>query len=243
MTSRPIKKTPATRLVDRFPEFPPRDDMQNSIYLDAPAHQAALSHHFGMPDTTIILSEVPIGRTVSQRQGLRVPDLLVAFDVDHAGVIDQRGYSIEEQGKPPDFVLEVASVTAGQNDYTQKRDDYAASRVPEYWRFDPSGGEYHDAPLAGDRLVGGDYQPIEVVQFGESSYPGHSAVLGLDLCWEDGHLRWYDPASGRYLLTYDEEAEGRLAEAGRRLAAERERDAALERVRELEDQVGRLQAG
>ena len=96
MTSRPIKKTPATRSADRFPEFPPRDDMQNSIYLDAPAHQAALSHHFGIPDTTIILSEVPLGRTVRQRQGLRVPDLLVAFGVDHAGVIDRRGYSIEE---------------------------------------------------------------------------------------------------------------------------------------------------
>ena len=147
------------------------------------------------------------------------PRLLVAFGVDHAGVIGRRGYSIEEQGKPPDFVLEVASVTTGQNDYTQKRDDYAAFRVPEYWRFDPSGGEYHDAPLAGDHLVDAVYQPIEVVQFGESSYRGHSAVLGLDLCWEDGHLRWYDPASGRYLLTYDEEAEGRLAEAERRLAA------------------------
>ena len=64
MTGRPIEKTPATRPADRFPEFPPRDDMQNSIYLDAPAHQAALSHHFG-----------------------------------------RHGYSIEEQGKPPDFVL------------------------------------------------------------------------------------------------------------------------------------------
>ena len=61
-------------------------------------------------------------------------------------------------------------------------------------------------------------------------------MLGLDLCWEDGQLRWYDPATGRYLLTYDEEAAGRLA-------AERERDAALERVRELEDQVRRLQSG
>ena len=214
MTSRPIKKTPATRSADRFPEFPPRDDMQNSIYLDAPAHQAALSHHFGIPDTTIILSEVPLGRTVRQRQGLRVPDLLVAFGVDHAGVIDRRGYSIEEHGKPPDFVLEVASVTTGQNDYTQKRDDYAAFGVPEYWRFDPSGGEYHDAPLAGDHLVDGVYQPIEVVQLGETSYRGHSAVLGLDLCWEDGQLRWYDPASGRYLLTYDEEAEGTSAGPG-----------------------------
>ena len=231
MTSRPIKKTPATRSADRFPEFPSRDDMQNSIYLDAAAHQAALSHHFGIPDTTIVLSEVPIGRTVSQRQGLRVPDLLGAFGVEHAGVIDRRGYSIEEHGKPPDFVLEVASVTTGQNDYTQKRDDYAAFGVPEHWRFDPSGGEYHDAPLAGDRLVNGVYQLVEVVQFGETHYRGHSAAL--DLCWEDGQLRWYDPASGRYLLTYDEVARGAL----------RPRDAALGRVRELEDQVRRLQAG
>ena len=134
MASRPIRKTPATR----FPEFPPRDDMQNSIYLDAPAHQAALSHHFGIPDTTIVLSEVPIGRTVRQRQGLRVPDLLVAFGVVHAGVIGRRGYSIEEHGKPPDFALEVASVTTGQGDYTRKRDDYAAFGAPEYWRFDLS---------------------------------------------------------------------------------------------------------
>ena len=159
---------------------------------------------------------------MGQRRGLRVPDLLVAFGVDRAGVIDHHGYSIEEQGKPPDFVLEVASLTTGQNDYTQKRDDYAAFGVPEYWRFDPSGGEYHDAPLAGDNLVDGVYQPVEVVQLGERSYRGRSAALGLDLCWEDGQLRWHDPAGGRYLLTYD---------------------AALERVRELEDQVRRLQAG
>ena len=91
MTSRSIKKTPATKSADRFPEFPPRDDMQNSLHLDQPSHQAALRHHFGMPDTTIVLSEVPIWRTVSQRQGLRVPDMLVAFGVDHVGIIDRYG--------------------------------------------------------------------------------------------------------------------------------------------------------
>ena len=66
----------------------------------------------------------------------------------------------------------------------------------------------------------------------ESRYRGHSTVLGLDLCWEDGQLRWYDPGSDRYLLTYDEvadEAEGRLV--------------AEERVRELEAQVRRLKTG
>ena len=160
-----------------------------------------------------MLSEVPIGRTVRQRQGLRVPDLLVAFGVVHAGVIEQHGYSIEERGKPPDFVLEIASVNTGRVDYTQKRADYATFDVPEYWRVDPSGGAYHNTSLAGDRLVDGVYQPIEVVQVDES----------------------------RYLQTYDEEAEGSLAEAeGRRVEAERHL-AAEERVRELEAQVRRLE--
>ena len=70
------------------------------------------------------------------------------------------------------------------------------------------------------------YQLIEIVQAGGTRYRGHSAVLNLDLCWEDGHLRWYDPVDDRYLRTYDEEAEGRLA--------------AEERIRELEAEVRRL---
>ena len=180
---------------------------------------------------------------MGQRRGLRVPDLLVAFGVDRAGVIDRHGYSIEEQGKPPDFVLEVASLTTGQNDYTQKRDDYAAFGVPEYWRFDPSGGEYHDAPLAGDNLVDGVYQPVEVVQLGERSYRGRSDVLGLDLCWEDGRLRWWDPAAQSYLLTLDEERDVRIAEAEARAAAEARADSAEARVRDLEAELERRGGG
>ena len=137
-------------------------------------------------------------------------------------------------GEPPDFVLEIASENTGQDDYTEKRDDYAAFGVPEYWRFDPSGGEYHDSPLAGDKLVAAEYQPIDIIQVNETGHWGHSSALGLDLCWEDGQLRWYDPVAGRYLRTCDEEAVGRLA-------AESERDAALKRVRELEGEVTRLQ--
>jgi hypothetical protein len=68
----------------------------------------------------------------------------------------------------------------------------------------------------------------------EERYRGHSEVLNLDLCWEAGQLRWYDPVERRYLRTFDEEAEDRIA-------AEGERDAAHERVRELEAEVRRLQ--
>ena len=44
--------------------------------------------------------------------------------------------------------------------------------------------------------------------------PGGS---GLDICREEKRLRWYDPATRRYLRTFDEEAEDRLAAENRRL--------------------------
>ena len=71
MTSRPIKKTPAIRSADRFPDFPPRDDMQNSLHLDhldQLAHQATLRRHFGSYATTIVLSEIPVRRSPGQRE-------------------------------------------------------------------------------------------------------------------------------------------------------------------------------
>ena len=193
MTSKPISLTPPVSPVGQFPEYPPRDDMQNPIHLHDPGYQAALRRHFGASDTTIVMGEVPVARTASQRQGVRIPDLLIAFGVDRAGIIGQRGYAIEQQGKPPDFVLEIASETTGRNDYTAKRDDYAGYGIPEYWRFDPSGGQYHGTHLAADRLVEGLYQPFDIVTVDEFYYWGHSEVLGLDVCWENGHLRWYDP--------------------------------------------------
>ena len=214
----PPPRTPVDPGDGRFPVFPPRGDMQNPIYLHDPGYQAALRRYFGSPETTIVLGEVPIGRDLSQRRGLRVPDLLVAFGVGRKRIITDRGYSIEHWGKPPDFVLEIASETTAENDVTGKRDDYAAFGVPEYWLFDPSGGEYYGTSIAGNRLVEGAYQSIDIVKVDDSHYCGHSEVLGLDLCWEDGWLRWYDPAARRYLRTLDEEAEERIA-------AEEERDA------------------
>ena len=40
---------------------------------------------------------------------------------------------------------------------------YAALGIPEYWRFDET-GNYHGVRLAGDRLVNGQYQPIDIVK-------------------------------------------------------------------------------
>ena len=202
MTSKLGRQTGEAGTLEVFPDFPPRDDMQNSLHLDDPAYQAALTQHLGNCDTTIVLSEIPVRWTPSQSSGHRIPDLLVAFGVDRAQAVEQNGYSIRDLGKPPDFVLEVASVRTAENDYTQKRLDYAAFDIPEYWRFDPTGGGRYDAPLAGDRLAGGEYQPIEIVEIEPEHLHGHSVILNLDPCWDHGQLRWYDPVAQRHLMTF-----------------------------------------
>ncbi len=264
MTSRPVPRKPSVPTEERFnppprvpvdprdgkfPVFPPRGDMQNPIHLHDPGYQGTLRRHFGSPETTIVLGEVPVGRNLGQRRGLRVPDLLIAFGVDRRRIIADRGYSIEQWGKPPDFVLEIASETTAENDVTGKREDYAAFGVPEYWRFDPSGGLYYETGLAGDRLIGGVYQPVRVEMVDESHYWGRSEVLRLDLCWEEGRLRWYDPVARRYLLTFDEEVEAHISALEQRDAALEQRDAerasrlaAEERIREMEAEIRRLRS-
>ena len=148
-------------------------------------------------------------------------------------------------GKPPDFVLEVASKTTGKIDYTDKRVDYERYGVAEYCRFDSTGGEYHDASLAGDRLVYGRYEPIEIERVGELRLRGYSEALGLYICWELGELRFYDPGAGAYLRThYDEafarqaasaRAEQEAARADREAAARIRAEAEIRRLKEMSD--------
>ena len=246
MNRKPTPKLTSTKVKGQFPDFPPRDDMNNPLYLYRPGYITTLHRHFGSLDSTLVLSEVPLGWRPSQRRDTLIPDLLVAFDVDTAAIIAQKGYAIEEQGKAPDFVLEVASASTGFQDEERKRHGYAAYGVREYWRFDPSGGRYHRQSLAGDTLVDGIYRPIDIHRTDETRYWGRSAVLNLSLCWEEGQLRWWDPVAELYLETHDEEAEGRIAERqGRiaerqsRMAAEVRADSAEARVRELEAELRR----
>ena len=48
--------------------------------------------------------------------GRRYPGLLIALGVDPVAYYESNGYIIGEQGKPPDFVLEVASASTADED-------------------------------------------------------------------------------------------------------------------------------
>ena len=162
------------------------------------------------------------------------PDVYIALGVDAHAIRSRRLYLPWEVGKPPDWVLEIASESTGRVDTGRKRRIYAEIGIPEYWRFDPTGGDYHGQPLAGERLVDGIYQPIELTTDPDGILKGHSDMLGISLCWDDGSPRLYDPVSGEYLRSVSEERDLlRRSEAA--LEAERAETRRLrERLRRME---------
>ena len=247
MTGKTTTLTQETGKLERFPDFPPREDMQNTSHLHRRSILTSLAIHIGNPETTLVHGEVPVALTLDPWGEYRIPDLIVVYDCDIALVEEQRGFAIDRQGKAPDFVLEVASPTAGRVDYTDKRADYERFGIAEYWRFDPSGGEYHDAALAGDRLVDGVYEPIVIDRMAEDRLRGYSEALGLYVCWEDGSLRFFDPGTESYLRSHEEDmARATSAEARAGTAEARARDeeaarlAAEARMAELEEELRRL---
>ena len=233
MTTKPDTRQLGAGKMIRFPDAPP-EEMAAYHHVNVPGYPGSIALHFGSPETTVILSEIAAGLFVREgREGIRYPDLLVSFNARPELIIPRNGYLIPEQGKPPDFVLEVASASTGETDEDDKHRDYARFRVPEYWRFDPSGGEWHSVPLAGHRLVGDEYRSIRIHHTPEGNYRGRSEALNLDLCWEGGQLRWYDPVAQRYLPDFwEKDAQHR--------AAETRADAEAARVLQLEEELRRL---
>lgn len=164
------------------------------------------------------------------------PDSFIAFDVE-AEEIRQNlpNYWVWEVGKVPDFVVEVASPSTAANDLGHKRDLYAQLGIQEYWRFDPTDGELYGQALAGERLVGGAYQPFELRVEDDGAVWAHSELLDLDFHWDGQAFDVLDPETGMTIdkreaaeLRADEEREARLAAEAR----ERELHKEIERLRQ-----------
>ena len=231
-TAETVKTAAKTRRPIAFPYPPERrpEDMTSFKHLALTGSAHYLAEHLGRPETTIVIGEhyitvIPVREMRGQMLGLRYPDLLVAFDVDPDAFKRDNAYVIREQGKPPDFVLEIASPSSRRRDVRTKRAAYAELEIPEYWRFDELAEDDRHPKLAGDRLAGRRYRPLPVEQLPDGSVQGYSPVLDLHLRWEEGRLVWHDPATGRPIAS---------------LAEERARaDRAEERARELEAELRR----
>ena len=189
-----------------------------------------LGNYYRYQPNVLVMGEGYLASDVNSVSGSLRPDCIIAFEMPRPKqeIDASNGYIISELGKPPDFVLEVGSESTGRRDYTIKRETYANQQVLEYWRFDHSEGRFHDAALAGDRLLSpGVYQPIPINRTPEGIYRGYSAVLEMELHWVDGQLRFWNPTTGDYVPDISgmedgwkaEAAAHRVTEAARRVEA------------------------
>ena len=180
------------------------------------------------------------------------PDVYVAFDVDAHAIRRRNGYLIWEVGKPPDFVLEVASETTASNDTGDKRELYARMGVTEYWRFDASGGELYGTPLVGEYLEQGEYREFPVHTTADGVIWSYSPLLRLNMRWNEGEIELQDPDTGEILLdrrgvrlgmeaAMEAERQARLASERARDSAEQERDDTRRENLEYRQLVRRLQ--
>ena len=156
------------------------------------------------------------------------PDCYIALGADPDFVYQFPNYFIWEVGKPPDFVLEVASPSTAQNDLGRKRDLYAELGVTEYWKLDPTGGELYGAPLMGERLTDGEYVAYDLTADPDGSVWSRSEILNLDFIWDGEQFSIRDPLTDEIIdPRVNVEQERIRADAAER-RAEQERQARLE---------------
>ena len=164
------------------------------------------------------------------------PDLFVAFGTRPRGGAGE-SYKVWEEGALPALTVEILSKGNWKNDVGPKRALYEELGVREYWMLDPVG--LTARPVVGLRLgADGRYREIAPGRGGGRL----SAVLGLEFAMLGGECRLRDPATGGVMPTAMEEAAARLA-------AEREREAAVTAYRRersmretLEARVAALEA-
>lgn len=215
---------------------------------------SALREWYADQDDVHVGGDLLIYYRMNDNETRVAPDVFVVFGSDKNR---RRNWMVWREGKAPDFVMEVASGSTWRRDMREKRDIYAEMEVTEYWRFDPS-GTYFAPPLIGERLVDGQYRQTPLETDGDGVLRGHSEALGLDICaLPDGNLRLYDPESGQWLQTHQEDRAERLmaqaalqeAEAARQAAetarqeAEAARQAVEDENRRLREQLQALQSG
>lgn len=168
------------------------------------------------------------------------PDILVAVGVPH---LDPDRYDPEDEGKPPDILMEWLSPSSFKADMDEKPRDYAALGVREYWLFNP-GGKYALPRMQAWRLTR-DGRRVPLAPEADGSLI--STVLPVCFAIRDDELVVLD-AETREPLTLSEAARLRRIEAERqakeaeRLAQDAARRVAAAEQREREEAEARRAA-
>ncbi len=213
----------------------------------------ALLTHYEHDPNTFVGTNLLLSYRDNKRRYLVVPDLMVVFGVPDKG---RPSYKVWEEGRVPDFVLEVASEGTYQKDLGIKKDTFERMGVREYCVFDPR-GDMHRPRLQLFRLERRVYKRVNWWGDPDGPLAVPSETLALELQFKDDRMRFWDPKAREYLLEpleerarhleararceearaqyeearaqYEEAHTGRLEERVKRIAAE-------QRARDLESE-------
>jgi Uma2 family endonuclease len=129
------------------------------------------------------------------------PDVFVVKGIEKR---QRRSYKVWQEGKYPDFVLEITSKSTVNEDQGSKKGLYAFWGVQEYFQYDPT-ADYLEPQLQGFRLLDGNYDPISEMPLEQpGDYSLSSQVLGIDLSLKNQELKFFETASGKQLLGHKE---------------------------------------
>ena len=153
-----------------------------------------LDHHFSdHPDVEVCPDVLIYYEEGTQRR--LAPDVFVAFRVRKGR--DRKTYNIWEEGRPPDWVLEILSASTYEQDLDPDGNQriYCRMGVREVWLFDPK-GEFTHPRLQGLHLAGQAYRPLPEIEVPQVPQALCSPALGLQLHVRDDTLRFWNRRTG-----------------------------------------------
>ena len=161
------------------PEYPTSDGLallgtswhEDAVFLA----REALNRHFRGRERVFVATLMALYYERGPRSHCLIPDLLVALGVPGHG---RRVYKVWEEGKAPDFVLEVASASTVDRDCGFKKGEYERIGVREYWQLDQT-GRLLEEPLLGHRLRRGRYERLGAWGQWQGVLEYRSVKLGL----------------------------------------------------------------
>ena len=179
-----------------------------------------LENHFTQHPGVYVSGDILMYYVEGHPQQVVAPDVLVTFGI---GQKPRLTYKVWEEGKVPDFVMEMSSKTTYRNDLGGKMELYASLGIRDYVLYDAE-GLYLSTPLMGFTLVDESY--VEISANGAGGI--YSEALGLEFRLRDMDCGIYDPVSEVWLQTPAEAAETRAENAEAEVAQLREHLARLQ---------------
>ena len=140
--------------------------------------KSAMDFYFRGRHDVLVARELVVYYERGNNKAWIQPDVQVAFGVK-GPFGDRETFNVWEEGKAPDFVLEVASPSTAKNDALQAARGYARIGVREYWQLDPTGTT--TMPLEGYDTGDGKCDRVESVEHSCGVRHLRSKVLLLDL--------------------------------------------------------------